>query len=857
MNDQERQSKPKRRIGLRQILRAIIIGIVGFILLSLSPTIILKLEGIDLNRVSASELKHYDTISSPNQVSVTVVAPASQPLSTMPLTNNEAPSIPNGCGPQLLMSENTGQVLCLHIRGLPTNVEGSVQGWNTATGKLEEEQLLPKNPNLFTSNVGVVDTTIGMLFISDRNAVFIGQNHKTFTASLLISHPWPSWPKMLVLPDHSVLVMGGKENNQRTNAVELIKLQPEPQGDTLVAVRLPDLPGAIRTGYGLVALSDGRVMVLGGTDSQYLGCSPCTADTYILDLKTKSWAAGPKMTEPRANSSATLLPDGRVLVAGGWTPSHTWGGPGSRTVEHWDPIKNEFVKNAAFLPTAVAMHRALWAKGEEGKQLLLAGGNSAAVQAYEVSTGVWRIVGESIQGSEKRGVSVASVLIQNRQYLLRQSGESNYSSEKGWNLIPLRMGSGLGIGGAVRNFDSDSGVTLYRSGLTFLPGKNDTPGLALGGSIHAGMNTYGITAAVDAIWPDGHIQALPAFNYARTGAQAFRLADGSILLIGGQVNGQANAGDKVESASSMEWLPGNVALQEARWQPLNEGWAQDKALGQMTDGSLVAVNTSGEVSRIKISTDAQGKPHAEISELPPLHQPRLFQNPTDLIVRGLPDGRIIVAGGEMQNKRLAVMREDSMDPNAADEYLRIGEAESTDDYEIYEPATGQWRQSATSRQIPGVGTMQASASVVPWPQSAASRADGGLLAVYDDGRVARLHVKKKELDTQRSQQEECEMEISSADGKMWSELKAAELPVICTRARMFVLQDELFVAGDHADGHLHTDIQTLQWFNSATRRWETLWQSTPQQNWRDNVGRILIRQLTNGKRVVLPVADML
>jgi len=852
VNDQEKQSEPKRRIGFKQILRAIIFGIAGFILLSLFPTIILKLQGIDLNRMSANELTHNVRISLPNQVSVTAVAPASQPTSTMPLTNNEAPSIPNDCWP--LMAENTGQVLCLHIRGLPTNAEYSVQRWDTATGKLEEDILLPKNPQFFGWIVDVVDTTNGMLLISDRNAIFITQNNKTLTANLLISQ---TRPKTLALPDHSVLVMGGKENNQRTNAVELIKLQHEPQGDTLVSVRLPNLPGATRTGYELVALSNGRVMVLGGTDSQYLGCSPCTADTYILDTEKKSWAAGPKMSEPRANFSATLLPDGSVLVAGGWTPSHTWGGPGSRTVEHWDPIKNEFLKNSVFLPTAVAMHSAFWAKGEEGKQLLLAGGNSAAVQAYEVSTGVWRLVGESNQGSEKRGVSAASVLFKKRQYLLRQSGESNYSSEKGWGFIPLRLGSDSGMSDAARNFTPENGMTLYRSGLTFLPGKNDTPALALGGSIHAGMNTYGITAAVDAIWPDGHMQALPAFNYARTGAQAFRLSDSSILLIGGQVNGQANAGDKVESASSMEWLPGNAAPQEARWQALNEGWAQEKALGQMTDGSLVAVGTSGGVSRIKISTDAQGKPHAETSELPPLHQPRLFQNPTDLIVRGLPDGRIIVAGGEMQNERLSVMREDSMDPSAADEYLRIGEAEPTDDYEIYESATGQWRQSAASRHIRAAGTMQASASVVPWPQSAASRADGGLLAVYDDGRVAHLHAKEKERDAQGSLQEECEMEISSADGKMWSEMKASELPVICTRARMFMMQDELFVSGSHADGHLHTDIQTLQWFNSAMRRWETLWQSPPQQNWRDNVGRIIIRQLANGKRVMLPVADML
>jgi hypothetical protein len=275
-----------------------------------------------------------------------------------------------------------------------------------------------------------------------------------------------------------------------------------------------------------------------------------------------------------------------------------------------------------------------------------------------------------------------------------------------------------------------------------------------------------------------------------------------------------------EKVSTAEWFPGGTALQDARWQPFEAGFLVHKALGQMADGSLVAVDDDGTVSLIRIGADAQGKPQAETSELPPLHQPRLFQNQTDLVVRGLPDGRIIVAGGELQNRRLAVMREDSMEPNAPDEYLRIGEAEPTSDYEIYEPATGQWRLSAASSTY------------------------GGLLAVYDDGRVARLSANAGR---------DALMEISSADGRSWSELTPEELPAIEVRqdTHLFVLQDELFVTGGQGN-----NTETLQWFNGATRRWETLWQQGPQQNWRDNVGRVIIRQLANGKRVMLPVAGL-
>ena len=71
-----------------------------------------------------------------------------------------------------------------------------------------------------------------------------------------------------------------------------------------------------RTGHTLTLLPDGRVLAAGGEDptgSDYLVYST----TEIFDPTTNSWSPGPDLSEPRGDHTATLLPDGRVLLIGG------------------------------------------------------------------------------------------------------------------------------------------------------------------------------------------------------------------------------------------------------------------------------------------------------------------------------------------------------------------------------------------------------------------------------------------------------------------------------------------------------------------------------------------------------------
>ena len=76
---------------------------------------------------------------------------------------------------------------------------------------------------------------------------------------------------------------------------------------------MPRLSG--RTGHTATLLPDGTVLVAGGQpcgkDDAYLA----TAERY--DPATGAWSAAGSMADPREGHTAALLSDGTVLVAGG------------------------------------------------------------------------------------------------------------------------------------------------------------------------------------------------------------------------------------------------------------------------------------------------------------------------------------------------------------------------------------------------------------------------------------------------------------------------------------------------------------------------------------------------------------
>ncbi|HTC47999.1 MAG TPA: kelch repeat-containing protein [Candidatus Aquilonibacter sp.] len=89
-----------------------------------------------------------------------------------------------------------------------------------------------------------------------------------------------------------------------------------------------------RRGNTATLLNDGRVLVAGGGNARLL------AAAEIYDPKTKKFSETGSLITPRYKHTAGLLPDGRVLIAGG-SDEHDWNG-NLTSAEIYDPKTGQF-----------------------------------------------------------------------------------------------------------------------------------------------------------------------------------------------------------------------------------------------------------------------------------------------------------------------------------------------------------------------------------------------------------------------------------------------------------------------------------------------------------------------------------
>lgn len=121
----------------------------------------------------------------------------------------------------------------------------------------------------------------------------------------------PSAPHSAMVPllDGTVLVMCGGGRGGETVA-ELYS--PSTQSFTRVGDLLVK-----RLGCQATLLKDGRVLVTGGTSAEEPTYNKRIADSELYDPATRSFARTGSMRKTRDTHTATLLLDGRVLIAGG------------------------------------------------------------------------------------------------------------------------------------------------------------------------------------------------------------------------------------------------------------------------------------------------------------------------------------------------------------------------------------------------------------------------------------------------------------------------------------------------------------------------------------------------------------
>jgi N-acetylneuraminic acid mutarotase len=213
-----------------------------------------------------------------------------------------------------------------------------------------------------------------------------------------------------VLLDGRVLVVGGFANAVNASSLASAELYDPRTGSWTPTGSLTQA----RIGHTATLLADGRVLVAGGDGDGDWGL---LASAELYDPDTGSWTSTGSMTEPRGGHTATPLADGRVLVAGGTIrrPGFVVGGyVDLASAELYDPATGSWTATSSMRQAGSGRTATLL---KDGTVLAVGSGGMvmyAAAELYDPATGFWTTTGNLV---ERRGGHSATLLPDGRVLL--------------------------------------------------------------------------------------------------------------------------------------------------------------------------------------------------------------------------------------------------------------------------------------------------------------------------------------------------------------------------------------------------------------------------------------------------------
>jgi len=327
-----------------------------------------------------------------------------------------------------------------------------------------------------------------------------------------------------------------------------------------------------RSQHTATLLPDGRVLVTGGVSQA--GGYHTLSSAELYDPATGLFTVAASMTTGRRMHEATLLPDGRVLITGGYggETSAGWGSP-LASAELYDPSSDRFTTTGNLIAATGGHSALLLASG----RVLIVGGsgvgmfpdNVAPAQLYDPDMGTFTAAAAYAGRSECDFCAPAVLLADGTVLFLHQYPAQIYDPDTNAFRVTGRMiedhtgstlllnGKGLLAGGESDEYGRSAGAELYdpatgtfsRTGamttgrvwhsLTLLPSGLV---LAAGGETDSCTGTMcsfaGTVRSAEIYDPaTGVFHAIGDMTAAHETHTATVLADGRVLIAGGVVYG--------------------------------------------------------------------------------------------------------------------------------------------------------------------------------------------------------------------------------------------------------------------------------------------------------------------------------